>query len=121
MRFTGGIDRRTYNRRAGTDPVTSDDLDEALAIHSEEERKYVNSLVDTVMSAFPDGVKSHCDYHKSKIEAAKAEKEFWDTAKKEVIKRGVGGFLSLLGILFVLAMLGASAKYGISIPFMGKP
>ena len=116
-----GIDRRQLRRRVGTDPVTNDDLDEALAIHGEVEKADYTALFNKVMEAFPDGVENHCDYHKSKIEAAKAEKEFWDTAKKEIIKKGIGGLFHLVWIIGGLILIGASVKYGISLPFVNKP
>lgn len=97
-------------KRHGTDPVTNDDLNEALAIHSEQERAYVKQIVDGVLRAFPDGVETHRAYHESLIEARKAEKEFWDTAKKAVITNGVSGLFSLIRIVLVLAALGLTAK-----------
>lgn len=104
-----GTERRK-RRTNSNEPVTNDDLDEALALHSEQERQYVSGLIDNVLKAFPDGVDAHRSYHHSKIEAAKAEKEFWDTAKKAVITNGVSGLFSLLKIVLTLVALGLTAK-----------
>lgn len=105
----------------GTEPVTNDDLDEALRLHSEEEREYYNQLIAKIMDAFPDGdLAAHRQYHSSKIEAAKAEKEFWMAAKQELMRRGISGMLHLLGLIFLLALAGAAAKYGIALPFLPK-
>lgn len=104
-----GVERRKRNH--GTDVVTNDDLDEALALHSQEERKHVAEAIAEVMRAFPDGVDTHRGYHQSKIEAAKAEKEFWDTAKKAVITNGISGVFTLIKIILLLAALGLTAKF----------
>lgn len=108
-------------RRRVTDPtapVTFADLEDLFAKHEENERK----MHDEIMSAFPNGdVKGHCDYHNSKIEAAKAEKEFWDCAKQEIMKRGVGALFHLVWIVGCLALLGMSVKYGFALPFTVPP
>ena len=98
-------------RHGGDDPVTNNDLDEALTEHSEEERKYVASLIQEVLRAFPDGVETHRAYHESLIEARKAEKEFWDTAKKSVISNGIAGLFGLLKVIMLLAALGLTVKF----------
>jgi hypothetical protein len=90
--------------------VTNDDLDEALAIHSEEERRYVKGLVDELHRAFPDGVETHRAYHESLIEARKAEKEFWDTAKKAVITNGINGLMTVIKVVLILAALGLASN-----------
>ena len=104
-----GVERRVLKH--GATPVTNDDLDEALAVHSQQERAYVENLLEELMRAFPDGVEKHRDYHESKIQAAKAEKEFWDTAKKAVITNGISGLFGLVKIILVLAALGLTAKF----------
>ena len=110
----------TRNPR-GDEPVTNDDLDEALRIHSEEERGYYNSIINKIMEAFPDGdLSAHKQYHLSKIEAAKAEKEFGMAAKQELMRRGISGILHLLGMIALLAVVGFAAKYGLAIPFFPK-
>lgn len=103
-----GIERRA--KKHGSDPVTNDDLDEALAVHSIEERKHVTNLIDEVLRAFPDGVETHRAYHESIIEARKAEKEFWDTAKKAIITNGISGMFSVIKVVLVLAALGLASN-----------
>ena len=61
----------------------------------------------------------HKAYHQSKIDAAKAEKEFWEVAKVEVFKRGLGGVISALRVVVSLALLGLCMKIGLPIPFVG--
>jgi len=102
---------RRKRRHGGDEPVTNDDLDDALALHSEQERKHVEALIAGVMAAFPDGVDNHRAAHESQIAAAKAEKEFWDTAKKAVITNGVSGAFTLVKTIFILAALGLTAKF----------
>lgn len=107
--------------RRGDEPVTNDDLDEALEIHAEKERAQYEALIGNVMRAFPDGdVEGHRQYHTSRIAAAKAEKEFWDSAKHKLIEQGVSGVVRVLMLIVIFALLGVSAKYGIAIPFLPK-
>lgn len=104
----------------GDNPVTNDDLDEALRIHSEEERDYYSKLMGEVLKAFPGGIEEHRNYHLAKAEAAKAEKEFWQTAKTEILRKGISGALHLLGVIVLLAAVGLFAKIGIALPFWGS-
>lgn len=104
-----GPERR--QRHVGDAPVTNDDLDEALALHSEQERKHMEGLIAEVMVAFPDGVQNHREAHKAQIDAAKAQKEFWDTAKKAVVTNGVASLFALLKIIILLAALGLTVKF----------
>lgn len=91
---------------------------EVVALFREHEARE-SEMHQKFLTAFPNGdLEGHCSYHQSKIEAAKAEKEFWDTAKKSVITNGVTGAFSLLKIILTLAALGLMAKYGIVIPFL---
>jgi len=108
-----GIERRNQHRRHNGDaPVTNDDLDEALAMHSLEERKYIDAAVGSVLMAFPKAdVKGHHDYHDRRIKAAEAEEEFWRTAKQEMIKAGVNGMLKVLWLVLCLAALGLTVKF----------
>jgi hypothetical protein len=99
----------------GSKPATLNDVEELFALHELREQE----MFDKIMSAFPNrDIEGHCNYHQSKIEAAKAEKEFWDTAKKSVITNGVNGAFSLVKIILTLAALGLLAKYGIVLPFL---
>lgn len=104
-----GVNRRRSNH--GNEPVTNDDLDEALAVHSEQERARVEGLISGVMRAFPDGVESHRLAHAAQIAAAKAQEEFWSTAKKALITGGVSSLLTLVKIVLLLAALGLTVKF----------
>ncbi len=52
----------------------------------------------------------HRRFHEEKVKALKAEEEFWQALKLEIVKKGVW---SLLVILCGLVMLGLSVKLGI--------
>jgi len=107
----GGPDRR---KRLGTDPITVDDLDEALEIHSVKEREYLREVLAELKAAFPDGdFRRHHDYHEQKNKAAQAEEEFWKTAKTTLIQAGVTGVIRLVWILCLLVMLGLTVKFAL--------
>lgn len=109
------IDTDDLIERRKIRPVTLEEVEKLFAEHEQRE----SEMHRVFLSAFPNGdLSGHCDYHQSKIEAAKAEKEFWDTAKKAVITNGVTGAFSLLKIVLMLAVLGLFAKYGIVVPFL---
>lgn len=61
--------------------------------------------------AFPDGPESHRVAHENLIRAAIAEEQFWNELKIDIAKKGVWG---LLIIVLGLAIVGISAKFGIS-------
>lgn len=105
----------------GSEPVTNDDLNEAFRIHSQEEMDNYDKMMNKFMEAFPDGdLSAHRQYHSSKIEAAKAEKEFWMAAKQELMRRGISGILHLIALIAILALVGFASKYGIAFPFLPK-
>lgn len=109
------IDTDDLIERRKIRPVTLAEVEKLFAEHERRE----SEMHKVFLSAFPDGdTEGHCAYHQSKIEAAKAEKEFWDTAKKAVITNGVNGAFSLLKIVLMLAALGLVAKYGVVLPFL---
>ena len=110
-----GTERRKH-RRSGDAPVTNDDLDEALAVHSEQERQYVEAMVAGVMKAFPDGPDNHRLAHEQMIAAAKAEETFWRDLKTDVAKKSIWGILQ---ILCFLAVAGVAAKLGLGAVFTG--
>ncbi len=106
------LERRHERRRAnGDQPVTNDDLDEALAIHSAEERAYTKQMIDEIMRAFPSGTENHRSYHLERDKAAKAEEEFWHTAKEQLIKAGVNGAITLFKTILILIALGLTVKF----------
>lgn len=82
---------------------------EELAAHEKREQDFIESILD----AFPGrDVKGHHDYHDSKIKAAKAEEEFWHTAKTVVIQQGIAGLFAVLKWVAVLTFLGLAFKFG---------
>ena len=97
---------RRKTRHVGSDPVTNDDLDEALALHAEHDRAYVAALYAKAMEAFPDGPEQHRLAHEQMIKAALAEETFWRDLKSEIARKSVWGILHILTILLV-AGLGA--------------
>ncbi len=101
-----GHERRTQR---GTDPVTNNDLDEALAIHTEDERKMIKAMIDDLSArAFPDGPDSHKLAHKAMMDAANAEREFWTELKVDFAKKSIWGILQ---VLIFLAMAGLAVKW----------
>lgn len=85
-----------------------------IAAHEERERDLWNR-------AFPHGdLESHRAYHQSKIDAAEAEKEFYQTLKMKLAEAGALGALKL--VLWLLMMgLGAvvAGKFGVLPLFFG--
>ena len=112
--------------RSGTTPVTLDELDEALEIHSRNERDKLSDMIDEkveavserIMHAFPDGVDGHRRAHEAMIAAAKSEQEFWQDLRRDVAKKSIWGILHILAVL----LLGSIAvKIGIgSVLGIGK-
>ena len=93
--------------------VTNDDLDEALALHAQEERAaYQHMLTDLITRAFPDGPENHRGYHQAKIDTAREEAEFWKVAKQELTKVGVSAIAGVVKTLAVLALIGLAYKIG---------
>lgn len=104
-------------------PLTLGEFKKYLAEHELRDAACKAEMMAEFRSAFPDGKPlPHRAYHQSKIDAAKAEQEFWEVAKVEVFKRGLGGVMHVLWMIAGLALLGLSVKLGIPIPFIGgKP
>lgn len=101
-------------------PLTLGEFKRFLADHEQRDAECKAEMMAEFRSAFPGGEPlPHKDYHQSKIDAARAEKEFWEVAKIEVFKRGLGGVMHVLWIVAGLALLGLSVKIGVPIPFVG--
>lgn len=68
--------------------------------HEEREKKMLDNLM---AKAFPGGdPESHRDYHQSKIDAAKAEQEFWTAIKARLVETGIIGTVRLImWLLFI--------------------
>lgn len=95
----------------GDEPVTNEDLDEALAIHSKEEMAAITALIEELKQAFPDGIDNHRRAHEKMIKAAEAEERFWTDLKADIAKKSIWGILQ---ILLTLLVVGLAAKFGLS-------
>lgn len=70
--------------------------------HAKEEKEMLNAALK---SAFPEGnAEAHCEYHQSKIDAAKAEELFWTTIKVRLAETGIVGTVKLLGWLTIIGL-----------------
>ena len=89
-------------------------LIQQIAAHEGRERKLWNQ-------AFPGGdQEAHRNYHQTKIDAAEAEKEFYQTLKMKLAEAGALGALKL--VIWLLMMgLGAviAGKFGVLPTFLG--
>ena len=78
----------------------------------------IRQFVDHINSAFVKDAEGDRDYmghhgdHAARIAASKAEKEFWEVAKREAIKGGVAWIFHVLKIVLILALVGLSMKVG---------
>lgn len=104
----------------GDAPATIDDVEELLRVHEEHEKEMINQLRADIMKAFPNGdAEAHCDYHAKLIKAAEAQEEFWQAAKIELMKKGLGALWEVGRIVLILAAVGFLAKFGIALPIFG--
>lgn len=88
--------------------------------HEANEKKWIKELREEMMTGFPNGdLEGHCEYHESKIKAARAEEEFWKAAKSEAMKHGVAGLFAVLKWVLILAALGFAYKFGFG-PLVAK-
>ena len=113
-----GPNRRVYSKTLEQLEI---DIKQMIKDHEDRERLWINKLINDLKSeAFPSGdLTGHCDYHESKIRAARAEEEFWHTAKSEAIKHGVSGLFVVVKLTATLALLGLAWKLGFG-PAMAK-
>lgn len=106
-----GVDRRKYPKTMEQFEL---DVRKMFEAHEQHERKWISDLRDELLKAFPNGdIEGHCDYHISKIRAARAEEEFWKTAKSEAVKHGVAGLFATLKWVSILAVVGLAYKLGV--------
>lgn len=74
----------------------------------------IQSGIDELRTAFPDGdIRGHCDAHKEMIDAAKAQKAFWNGMKEEIGKRGI---LAVIILLCGFIWVGLQIKLGLYHP-----
>ncbi len=91
----------------------SDNFQQLLIEHELRETEHIKYLVDLLaLEAFPDGAHAHKESHQVMIDAARAEKKFWDDLRGDVLKKSIWGVLQ---ILMTLIGLGLAAKFGINV------
>ena len=98
-------------------PLTLADFKKLMAEHEQKECLLKKEMLDEFMSAFPDGDPlPHRQYHQSKIDAAKAEKDFWVAAKMKLVEHGISGLVKVIWIVMGLALFGLSVQLGLKLP-----
>ena len=86
-------------------------VDRKFREHEEREVAMVQERIDALKEeAFPDGPSSHKQAHQVMIDAANAQKEFWQMLKTEIITKSIWGILRILAILLAA---GVVAKFGL--------
>lgn len=109
-------------RRLSSDaaPLTRGDFKILMTEHEAKEEKNQEERLAKFMSAFPGGdpVK-HCQFHQAKIDAAVAEKRFWEIAQGKVVEKGIEGIFGVLKIVVLLTLTGAAVKLGLAPLFLG--
>ena len=75
-------------------------MNKVIAEHESRERAMWGETMD---KAFPGGdPEAHCAYHQTKIDAAKAEQEFYATLKARLVETGIIGTVRLVSwLLFI--------------------
>jgi len=106
-------------RRLSSDnaPLTRGDFKILMVEHEAKEEKSQLDQLKTFMSAFPGGDPlKHCEFHQAKIDAAQAEKRFWEIAQGKALEKGIEGIFGVLKIVFLLAVTTVAFKFGLKIP-----
>jgi hypothetical protein len=99
--------------------VLVDDRIQACKASITDDIHEIRVFVDQINSAFVLDAAGQRDYtghnhdHAARIAAARAEREFWETAKKEAIHGGVTWIMGAIKIVFLLALVGLAVKFGI--------
>lgn len=100
----------TGNKADADRPVTMADLEKLLMEHeTREEERFAQ-----ILAGFPDGPENHREYHQKLINAARAEEEFWQTAKVELMKKGISIAWDIIKWVGIMAFLGILTKYGLT-------
>ncbi len=81
------------------------EMERSLEEHVQREEKMFTDFMD----AFPDGPHNHRNAHQSMIDAANAQKKFWDDLRLDLAKKGIWGIIL---VLVGLVVTGAAAKIG---------
>lgn len=105
--------------------ISVEDVKRIVAAETQALRDDIHEIrifVDAINTAFVAGKDGKVDYsghrkdHELRIAAAEAEKLFWDTARSEFIRNGVGALMWVLKTLLILAVVGAAYKLGLMRP-----
>ena len=96
-------------------PVSFSELEELVdhkfREHEEREVAMVEDRLGVLKEeAFPDGPTAHRQAHQVMIDAANAQKEFWQSLKNEIITKSIWGILRILAILLAAGFV---AKFGL--------
>lgn len=86
-------------------------MNKVIAEHEARERAVWSETMD---KAFPEGdPEAHRDYHQTKIDAAKAEQEFYATLKARLVENGIIGTVRLVSwLLFIGATAMVASRVG---------
>lgn len=111
------VERRADNRSITLQDVRSV-IHTALLEHEIRERANVDKMIQALKEDLvPDGEAfQHREYHAKKINAAKAEEDFWVSAKKKVVENGITGLFGILKVLVYLGFISLAFKVGITLP-----
>lgn len=104
---------RDPQREAEVEAIVERALTRIMLAREEKEGKMLELAMQR---AFPDGdLESHRNYHQAKIDAAEAEKEFYQTLKLRLAEAGV---LGILRIVMWLLVVGFSAIFAAKLGFL---
>ena len=87
-----------FKRRRYDGLTIEEKIDEALLI------------LDTILYAFPEGPSKHREIHEAWMSAKRAETEFWNSLKLDLIKKGLWGIII---VLVGLVLVGITTKLGV--------
>ena len=112
-----GPERRRYSK---TVEQLEAGIEEMFRQHEGREKEWFERFRAECDAAYPNGDRrGHCEAHEAMILAKHAEEEFWHTAKAEALKHGVAGMFAVVKVVFILAIVGLAAKFGLS-PVLAK-
>ncbi len=107
-----------------------DFVHDELISHEEREKQFTETQVEAaravIFRAFPngeEGLEAHREHHAALMASAKAEREYWEMAKAELLKHGIGAVLTVIKGLLLLAAAGALFKLGLgeqAVKVLGK-
>ena len=92
--------------------------DELMAHEAREKeftKEHVAAVLGIFLKAFPngeDGIEGHREHHAALMASAKAEKEYWELAKAELLKHGISAVLTVAKGVVLLMVAGLLLKLG---------